>query len=162
MEFAPIWQQVYPLVVLLTLTTAALAAADFVRPYWTRPRALMRLAINVTWLFVCSFLARAGDLFLSRYTGSEVPEAVHLDRVADVINMSFQIGFAVAAVITVFEIGTSAAPIEAPARHAALVRLGDGARRTVASRARIRLLETRCSSSSRHSLRSSSPWAVFS
>jgi hypothetical protein len=103
-EFAPIWHLVYPLTVLLTFATAALSIADVVRPYWTKPRALMRLAVSFAWLFVFTFLARAGDLFLPRFKSSAVPQGVQVDRVVDIINISFQIGFVVAAAITVFEI----------------------------------------------------------
>lgn len=103
-DFGPIWRLVYVPMVLLTLATAALHIVDFVRPYWTRPRALLRLAINAAWLLVFTFLARADDLFLPGSNLSSVPEGVHVDRIVDIVNMSFQMGFVVAVVVTVVEI----------------------------------------------------------
>lgn len=51
-----------------------------------------------------TLLSRADPLFLAGFTGSILPEGVRVDRVADLVNVSFQIGAMVAAVITVFEI----------------------------------------------------------
>jgi hypothetical protein len=103
-EFAPIWRLAYVPMVVLTFATAAVHIVDFVRPYWTRPRALIRLTISAAWLVMFTLLSRADELFLPRFTGSRVPEGVHLDRVVEIVNVSFQIGFVVAAVITVVEI----------------------------------------------------------
>ncbi len=89
---------------LLTLATSTLHIVDFVRPYWTRPRALLRLAISAAWLLVFTFLARADELFLPGSNLPKVPEGVHVDRVVDIVNVSFQIGFVLAVVITVVEI----------------------------------------------------------
>jgi hypothetical protein len=102
--FAPGWPLVYVPMVLLTLATAALHVVDFVRPYWTRSRELMRLAISVVWLFLFAYLARAGDLFVPASTVSTTPGNVQVDRIVDLVNAGFQIGFSVAAIITVFEI----------------------------------------------------------
>lgn len=66
-------------------------------------RELMQVAISVGTLFVVAFLARAGDLFLPRAT-APLSEGVEITRVVDVVNASFQIGLAVTAAITVFEI----------------------------------------------------------
>ena len=63
----------------------------------------MQVAISVGTLFVVVFLARAGDLFLPRAT-APLSEGVEITRVVDVVNASFQIGLAVTAAITVFEI----------------------------------------------------------
>jgi hypothetical protein len=102
--FGPTWHLVYVPMVLLTLATAALHVVDFVRPYWTRARVLMRLAISATWLLVFAYLARAGELFLPGSAASRVPEGAQIDRVVDLVTLSFQIGFVVAAVITTVEI----------------------------------------------------------
>jgi hypothetical protein len=101
--YSPAWRVLYVPMVLLALATAVLYVIDFVRPYRTSFRELMRVAISVGSLFVFLFLARAGDLFSPRATAG-VPEGVEITRVVDIINAGFQIGFAVAAVITVFEI----------------------------------------------------------
>lgn len=103
-DFGPVWRLVYPPMLLLTFATAVVHIVDFVRPYWTRARALLRLAISAAWLFVFTFLARVDELFLSGSTVSRVPESVPVDRVVDIVNVSFQIGSVVAAVITVIEI----------------------------------------------------------
>jgi len=101
-EYAPIWRVVYAPMVVLALATAVLHAIDFVHPFRTRSRELLRVSISVAWLVVFMFLARAGDLFSARAT--TLPEGVDATRVVQIINATFQIGMAVAAVITVFEI----------------------------------------------------------
>jgi hypothetical protein len=102
-QYAPVWRVVYVPMVLMALTMAALSVIDFVRPYRTSSRELMRVAINVGSLIVFVFLAQAGDLFLPR-AAAAAPEGVELARVVDIVNAGFRIGMAVAAVITLFEI----------------------------------------------------------
>ncbi len=103
LEFAPVWHLVYLPMVLLSLATAGLHVIDFVRPYWTRPRALARLALDAAWLLVFTFLARAEELFVAS-AGANVPDGVQIDRVVDLASTGFQIGFVIAAVIAVVEI----------------------------------------------------------
>ena len=102
-QYAPVWRVVYVPMVLLALAMAALSVIDFVRPYRTSSRELVRVAISVGSLIVFVFLAQAGDLFLPR-TAAATPEGVDLVRVVDIVNASFRIGMAVAAVITLIEI----------------------------------------------------------
>ena len=102
-HYAPVWRVVYVPMLLLALGTAVLHVINFVHPYRTRTRELIRVTIGVGSLFVFMFLARAGDLFLPR-AAAALPEGVDVTRVVDVVNASFRIGFAVAAAITVFEI----------------------------------------------------------
>ncbi len=102
-QYGPVWRVVYVPMVLMALTMAALSMIDFVRPYRTSFRELMRVAINVGSLIVFVFLAQAGDLFLPR-AAAAAPEGIELARVVDIVNAGFRIGMAVAAVITLFEI----------------------------------------------------------
>ena len=102
-QYAPVWRVVYVPMVLLALATAALTVIDFVRQYRTSSRELMRVAISVGSLIVFVFLAQAGDLFLPR-TAAATPEGVDLAQVVDIVNATFRIGMAVAAVITLIEI----------------------------------------------------------
>ena len=101
--YAPVWRVFYVPMVLLTLATAVLHAIDFVRPYRVRSRELTRVAINVAWIFGFLFLSQAGDLFLPRGT-AVLPEGLDAARVVAIINATFRIGLAVAAVITLIEI----------------------------------------------------------
>jgi hypothetical protein len=102
-QYAPVWRVVYVPMVLLTVATAVLHVIDFVRPYRTSARELVRATISAGSLLVFVFLTRAGDLFVPRATAA-VSAGIELTRLAAVVNASFQIGFAVAACITVFEI----------------------------------------------------------
>jgi hypothetical protein len=102
-HYAPVWRVVYLPMVLLAVATAVLHVIDFVRPYRASHRELIRVAIGAGSLFVFAFLARAGDLFLPSAAAASA-EGVDVTRVADVVNASFHIGFAVAGAITAFEI----------------------------------------------------------
>lgn len=102
-QYAPAWRVVYVPMVLLALGTVVLQVIDFIRPYRASSRELLRVAISVGSLFVFVFLARAGDLFLPRATAA-LSEGVEGTRVVEVVNAGFQIGFAVTAALTVFEI----------------------------------------------------------
>jgi hypothetical protein len=102
-HYAPVWGVVYVPMLLLALATAVLHLVDFVRPYRASARELIRAIISAGSLFVFVFLARAGDLFVPG-SAAALSAGVEVTRVAAVVNASFQIGFAVAAAITVFEI----------------------------------------------------------
>jgi hypothetical protein len=103
-EFASVWRFVYVPIVLLTLATTALHVVNFVRPYWTRARSLMRLAISVANLIVAAVLVSAGEWFVPAMTLPTLPEGVQLDRVIGIINACFHVGFIIAGIIIVVEI----------------------------------------------------------
>jgi hypothetical protein len=102
-EYGPVWRLVYVPMLLLTIATASLHLLDFVRPYWSRPRALARLGISGGTLLIFLFLARAGELFHAA-PSTRIPDNVQVDGVVRIINASFQIGFAIAAFIAAFDI----------------------------------------------------------
>jgi hypothetical protein len=102
-EYGPVWRLVYVPMLLLTLATASLHLIDFVRPYWSRRRALARVAISGATLLIFMFLARAGELFHAA-PAAGIPDNVQVDGIVRIINASFQIGFAIAAFIAAFEI----------------------------------------------------------
>ena len=101
-DYAPVWRIVYLPMVLLMSATAVLHGIDFVRPYRTASRELVRIAINVIWLFLMMFLAQAGDLFFARPAVTE--GGANIAGLVTIINAGFQIGTAVAAIITGVEI----------------------------------------------------------
>ena len=102
-QYAPVWRMVYVPMVLLALATVTLSVIDFIRPYRTGSREMVRVAISVGSLIVFVLLAQAGDLFLPRIAAAPA-EGVDLARVVDIVNAGFRIGMAVAAVITLVEI----------------------------------------------------------
>jgi hypothetical protein len=102
-ELAPVWGLVYVPIVLLTVATAGLHVVNFLRPYWTRPRLLARVAIHVATLSVFGMLLRADGWFVLR-PGAAAPDGMQLDQILRLIHVAFQIGFVVAAIITAIEI----------------------------------------------------------
>lgn len=100
---APIWRVVYVPIVFLTLATAALHAVNFVRPYWTKSRSVMRMAISGASFVLFVVLVNAGEWFV-RAPAAAVPNGLRADRMLDLVNAGCKIGLAVAAVITVGEI----------------------------------------------------------
>ena len=103
-EYAPIWRMVYPAIVTLAAATVVLYLVNFLRPYWTKARSYARLAINASWLVVLTPLIRVGQPFVAAVRPATLPEAVDLNRLVDIINASFQIGFVVMGIIVVIEI----------------------------------------------------------
>lgn len=103
-EYASIWRLAYAPIVLLAFATAALHAIDFARPYWTRRRSLMQLAINGAYLVMLAVLLNAGEWFVPAATAPTLPEGVHVERIADLINAGFHIGFIVTGIIILVEI----------------------------------------------------------
>jgi len=101
--YAQVWHVIYVPMLLLATVTVVLNVLDFVHPYRVRSRELSRVAINVVWVFGFLFLSQAGDLFLPRVRAA-LPEGLDAARVVAIINATFRIGMAVAAVITVIEI----------------------------------------------------------
>lgn len=100
-EFAPPARTAYVPLLVVILATMALHTVDFARPYWTRSRAMLRLSVAFMSLLVFAFLAVA-DHFVSAAALTRDPAAT--ERVVRVIDASFRIGFAVAAVIATVEI----------------------------------------------------------
>jgi len=103
-EFAPVWRSAFMAIVVLTIATIALHVINFVRPYWTRRRSLMRLSISVGTLALMAYLLSAGEWFVPATTLPKLPEGVSVERVVSIVNASFHIGFIVTMVITVVEI----------------------------------------------------------
>ena len=102
-EFAEPARDAYVPLLLILLATAALHAVDFLRPYWSRPRGLMRLALSFMSLVVFAFLAMA-DPFVAAAPGGAASEPAAVERLVSVIDAGFRIGFGLAAMIAVFEI----------------------------------------------------------
>jgi hypothetical protein len=102
LEPAAIWPLAYGAMVLLGIATAALHAVNFVRPYWTKARSLSRVGIHAASVLIFAVLLRGDDWFLPVSTGTAW-NGVPVERVASIINASFQIGFFVAAIISAIE-----------------------------------------------------------
>ena len=103
-EYAPIWRAVYPPIVLIAVANAALHLVTFLRPYFTKRRSYARLAVDSSWLLVLAILIRAGQYFVPVASVQNLPENVNANQVVDILNMTFQIGFSVAAVIVFIQI----------------------------------------------------------
>jgi hypothetical protein len=102
LEPAPIWPLAYVPLLLLTLATAALHAANVARPYWTKSRSLVRVGLQAAAVLIFALLLRADEWFIPASTAT-VWNGVHVERLAGIINVSFQIGFLVAAIISAIE-----------------------------------------------------------
>ena len=103
-EFGEVARMAYVPLLLLILATAALHLVDFIRPYWTRQRVLMRVAVAVTSLIVFTLLAAAEPLFVTAIRSEGARDAAAIERLVSGIDAGFRIGFAVAAMVSIIEI----------------------------------------------------------
>ena len=103
-EFADPLRNAYVPLLLILLATAALHAVDFLRPYWSRARGLMRVAVSFVSLLVFAFLSVSDRLFVTSAVGRAASDPSAVERLVSVIDASFRIGFGLAAMIAVFEI----------------------------------------------------------
>ncbi len=87
-SLAPVWHSLYwPILVMLASTTA-LAAVNSIQPWWTRPRAGFRLAIDILGLAIIAILLSAGPLVIVSISNAST-EKVH--NLSTWINVPVQI-----------------------------------------------------------------------
>lgn len=103
-EAGPALRFAYVPAVLLAVATAVLHAVNLMRPYWTKARSLARLAIEGATLVVVALLLRANHWFVPVSPRGPLPAGVDVDRVVEVINAGFQIGFFFVFLMTAIEI----------------------------------------------------------
>jgi hypothetical protein len=101
-EPAAIWPLAYVAIVLLTVATAMLHVVNFVRPYWTKARSLSRVGIHAASVLIFAVILRAGEWFVPISPGT-MWNGVPAERLAEILNASFQIGFLVMAIIAAIE-----------------------------------------------------------
>ena len=65
LRLGPVWQTIYPLLVVTVVADLALTASLLVRPLWIKGQSISRLVMNAFSLVVIYFLINAGDLFMA-------------------------------------------------------------------------------------------------
>ncbi len=103
MEPAPIWTLAYPLIILLGLAGAAVQAANYLRPYWTKRKSLARVGMSAASLVIFALLLRADEWFLPR-SGAAWPDGASAEGVLAIVNGGCQIGLVAAALLSAFEL----------------------------------------------------------
>jgi hypothetical protein len=96
---AAVWQQFYWPVLLVSLAGMILACANLVRPWWSRLRAGIRLAIDASMVVIALLLTQTSpliDITASGITGEE------LEKLRLVAQSGLQISFLIVAIIAVF------------------------------------------------------------
>ena len=95
-RLTPVWQQFYWLIILTSVASVTLSSANLIRPWWSRLRAGIRLAIDATTAVMAFLLVRMGplvDVTSVSVTGEQ------LARIRQATESAMPIGFAVVAVI---------------------------------------------------------------
>jgi len=90
----PVWHNFFWPILAVIVTSMCLAAVNFVRPWWTRARASVRLVIDAAALVISLLLLRTGyyaDLSGNGLSATKAAEATHA------MNLGLQITFAVMA-----------------------------------------------------------------
>jgi hypothetical protein len=98
LKLAPIWYQVYFLIVLLTVAEIVRASISLVRPDWMLFRGIVRVIVNVGGLTVVYFLIRAGSWVTA--AGSMAEGAGNSARTLEIINQCFLYGLVGAGIIS--------------------------------------------------------------
>jgi HAAS domain-containing protein len=99
---APIWQTLYWPILLLALAGAVMACVNLLRPYWTRRRAGISLAIESASVVVLLLLLRAGTLIEVALPGqplATLEDVAKLELFTRWINLSLAVILAVIAVL---------------------------------------------------------------
>jgi hypothetical protein len=120
---APVWQQFYWPILLLSLAGMILACANLARPWWSRLRAGIRLAIDATIVVMACLLTRMNTLV--DITAVNISRA-ELEKLRQVAEFGLPITFLIVAIIGVFGCLQGVRrmmPVKAPA-HANMCGLG--------------------------------------
>jgi hypothetical protein len=99
---APIWRLGYLPIVVLTVATAVLHGVNFLRPYWTQPRSVTRVGIQLASFIVFVGLLGAGEWFVASQAAA-ASTGVQVNRVIEIINASFAIGLLFTAIMSLVE-----------------------------------------------------------
>jgi hypothetical protein len=91
----PVWHSFFWPILAVIVASVCLAAANFARPWWTRARASVRLAIDAAALVISLLLLRTG--YYAEVSGSGLP-ATKAAEATHAMNLGLQIMFAVMAV----------------------------------------------------------------
>jgi hypothetical protein len=100
---APVWHAAYLPLIAVTVATAAVALANFWRPYWTPARSAARIAIHATSFTIFAALLHAGEWVTAR-PDAAVHGGPPVEKIVEIANLSCQIALGIACVIALYEI----------------------------------------------------------
>jgi hypothetical protein len=100
---AGIWTTMFLPFVGLLCATAALAFANFLRPYWTPARSAARIAIQTASFTIFAVMARSGPWVTARPDVAQ-QAGTSFDRFVEIANNACQVGLAIGSVIALVEI----------------------------------------------------------
>ena len=96
LRLGPVWQTIYPLLVVTVAADLALTASLLVRPLWIKGQPISRLVMNSFSLIVIYFLINAGDLFMAAD-----PSVARLQALVKIVNYWSHIGLMITVVLIV-------------------------------------------------------------
>jgi hypothetical protein len=102
-DLAPIWRVVYVPILLLTGASLVVSAIDFIRPYRTAARSLLRAGIHVFSFLVSAILLGANEWVVAK-AGATLHDGVSLDRLVSLLNVGVKIGLIVACIVSLIEL----------------------------------------------------------
>jgi len=103
LKLAPIWAQVYRLIVLLASLGIVQAIINLVRPSWTRFRSVAQVALQVGSLVLMYLLLRAGA-WVALSDNISASDAGGFNRAVEYVNRGIFYGLLIAALITIVQI----------------------------------------------------------
>jgi hypothetical protein len=95
----PVWHAFFWPIFVLVLVSLVLSSVNLVRPWWTRGRVAVRVAIDAAVLGVVLLLLRMGSYVEASASGVSAAKAA---EVSEWLNWSLQITFVIWAVVAIF------------------------------------------------------------
>jgi hypothetical protein len=99
LRFGPVWQTIYPLIVVIVIVDFGLTASRVIWPRWTQGGQVARLVMSALGLIVLYFLINAPDLFVA--ADANRPQ---LQALAKNINYWAHLGVIVGAVANIISV----------------------------------------------------------
>lgn len=103
-DLAPVWQDIYWPIILVSLGNVLLLAINVVHPDRTIARSFFRIVLQIANFAIFAFAVRAREIVIIR-PGATLPDGQSLTKLLEIVNTSLQVAFLIVCVTSLIEIG---------------------------------------------------------